>query len=597
MSVPTIITSDSMLPDVSRHFRVLAGPGAGKTHWLAQHIRNVVSTSKTLGPTQRIGCISYTNVAAVEIIERLGQLAWQVDASTIHSFLYRNVVRPYVWLLRDDKGAPVVDFRAVDGHQEHQPIRKFVEAWLNSVSTKGAYLVNELLNKNWSATYAYLRRVRWQFDPAVGDWKPLLPKMAPPSKMPVTRLAGYKSHYWAVGIIDHDDVLFFAHQLLNKSPDLRRFVAARFPYLFIDEFQDTNPVQLKLTEWLAEAGSVVGVVGDPEQAIFGFQGATRAAFDGFSLPGHDEYRIEDNRRSSKQIVALLNHVRRDGLKQQAVRGNDGPEALLLVGPAKDAVAKVEQIAGQDLVVLARSNESVAALRGGGGTNAMGVWETFRNVDSTSGRPRFWDRMLTALELARAKHFGEAVDVLARAICRRNGTAREPFKFDHSITHAQRDGLSVALLECVLQKYNAFADELLTKLYGLVAETAEKVLPGLKMKSYSKGAPKDFAERTTVRALAAAVILEDETRRFRTIHKSKSAEFESVLVCLADEECLKHMTGSCAGQEEEQRITYVALSRARDRLAISVPSLSSEREAAMGSLGIKIIRLPERERDD
>jgi len=180
VSEPTIITSDSILPDINRHFRVSAGPGAGKTHWLTQHISHVVATSTNLGPTQRIACISYTNVAAGEIVDRLGKLAWRVDAATIHSFLYRNLVHPYLWLLRDDHGSPLVNFSMVDGHQEHQPSRTFVEAWLKSASKKGAYLASELLNKHSSETFAYLRKVRWQFDPSGSDWRPILPKMTPP---------------------------------------------------------------------------------------------------------------------------------------------------------------------------------------------------------------------------------------------------------------------------------------------------------------------------------------------------------------------------------------------------------------------------------
>jgi DNA helicase-2/ATP-dependent DNA helicase PcrA len=593
MPDPTIITSDSILPDINRHFRVSAGPGAGKTYWLTKHIRHVAATSPTLGPTQRIACISYTNVAAGEIVERLGKLAWRVDASTIHSFLYRNLVHPYLWVLHDDKGAHLVNFGAVEGHQEHQPIRQFVKTWLNSVSTSGAYLVNELLNKNGPETLDYLREVRWKYDLVASAWKIVLPKRKPPRMLPVRKLAEYKPQYWTAGIIDHDDVLFFAHRLLDENPPLRSFLAARFPYVFIDEFQDTNPVQTRFIKWLAESGSVVGVVGDAQQAIFGFQGASRDAFMAFGLSGHVDYWIADNRRSTKQIVTLLNRVRLDNVQQKATRCVDGPAVEVLVGPATKSVEHVES--ENHTTVLARTNTEVAALRARGPALAPDPWATFRWVDSASGRAVFWERLLSACELARGKRFGESVNTLARAVCHRGGSVRKPFNYVGSLTSVQRDGVAVAVIERLLQNLDDILDMTVADAYSVVADAVARALPGLTMQGYARGKPKAFAKDTSVRTLISAVVIEDETRRCRTIHKAKSAEFDAVLVCLKDQGCLDHILAPERAQDEEgqeeQRITYVALSRARDRLVISVPALSAEREAAIAGLSIMVTRLP------
>ena len=84
---PVIIESDTNLDDIEHHFRVFAGPGAGKTYWLLNHIKNVIMNSERLSPASYIGCISYTNVAFDEIVEKLGALTEYVECSTIHSFL------------------------------------------------------------------------------------------------------------------------------------------------------------------------------------------------------------------------------------------------------------------------------------------------------------------------------------------------------------------------------------------------------------------------------------------------------------------------------------------------------------------------------
>lgn len=590
MTETATIASDTIIPEIKRHFRVSAGPGAGKTHWLTNHIRSIIMTPGALVSAQRIACISYTNTAANKIIQRLENMAWRIDASTIHSFLFRNIVRPYLWLLHNSAGATLVNFAKVDGHEEHRPIRAFVEAWLQSVSSKGQYLISQLLHKNGHETLDYLRAIRWQYDVVNSKWKILLPRRTPPRLLPVTKLDAYKAQYWAAGIIDHDDVILFAHRLLDENPRLRNFVSASFPFIFIDEFQDTNPVQMKFVQWLAEAGSIVGVVGDPEQAIFGFQGATRKAFLGFNLSNHANYLIEDNRRSTNQIVALLNNVRCDKVQQKAIRCQDGPPVQLLIGMPSKAIAYIERIVGNHVVVLARTNEEVSIIRADGTVGQPDPWDTFRQVDIGSGRVEFWNRLISACELARAGRFGEGITTLNRSICNRNGKARKPFRYDERLTVAQRDGIALQLIKIMLNNFNNILGRTVAEVYGDLAKTAEESLPGLAMQRYGPGKPKTFADATQVRLLFAAVTIEEETRRFRTIHKAKSAEFEAVLVCFKNEESLDHIISPDRQDEEEQRITYVALSRARTNLIMVAPSLSSEREAALLDLQINVTRL-------
>lgn len=121
MTAPIAITSDHVFDDVEHHFRVAAGPGAGKTHWLVAHIKNVAKVGKRLTPCSKVAVISYTNVAVREIIGRLDTVADAADVSTIHSFLYRNVVRPYLHLLKDPLGADLIAHSVVDNHDVHFP--------------------------------------------------------------------------------------------------------------------------------------------------------------------------------------------------------------------------------------------------------------------------------------------------------------------------------------------------------------------------------------------------------------------------------------------------------------------------------------------
>ncbi|MBK8653105.1 MAG: ATP-dependent helicase [Haliscomenobacter sp.] len=111
----TSITSNTQFYDIEHHFRVSAGPGAGKTHWLVEHIKNVLRHSTRLGNTRKIACITYTNIAVETILNRLGTSAEQVEVSTIHSFLYKNIVKPYAHFISSDYELNVAK---MDGHDD-----------------------------------------------------------------------------------------------------------------------------------------------------------------------------------------------------------------------------------------------------------------------------------------------------------------------------------------------------------------------------------------------------------------------------------------------------------------------------------------------
>lgn len=112
----------SELEDIDSNFRVFAGPGAGKTTWLIDHLQVILKTSCRLNITRKIACITYTNVAAEEVMKRLSCDKCRFDISTIHSFLYRNIVKPFSYLIaKDENGEQLFNINELDGHIEHIP--------------------------------------------------------------------------------------------------------------------------------------------------------------------------------------------------------------------------------------------------------------------------------------------------------------------------------------------------------------------------------------------------------------------------------------------------------------------------------------------
>ena len=127
-----------------------------------------------------------------------------------------------------------------------------------------------------------------------------------------------------------DDILYFSYILLLRYPNIYKLIKARYPYVFVDEFQDTVPFVVDFLTQVGKEGVIVGVVGDKAQSIYDFLGATVQQFDNFVVPSMQMYEIRGNRRSTKQIIELLNIVRTD-FSQDWLNGAEGMVPELLVG--------------------------------------------------------------------------------------------------------------------------------------------------------------------------------------------------------------------------------------------------------------------------
>jgi len=232
MTNPQTLTSSDRLDDIEHHFRLTAGPGSGKTHWLIGHVRQVAQESQRLTPCSRIGVISYTNIAVREIQRRLGAAADVTEVSTIHSFLFGYVVRPYLHLLKDSSGADVAAHHLVDTHSEHFIAHDVFDGWLDLYDRRQVLMQPN----NLQLLKARLRGISVRIDtqglpfhaPCKTEArdKHILDLLTP------ERLLEYKTQYWKRGHIDHGDVLYFAYRLLAEFPALRKFLSAKFPYLY-----------------------------------------------------------------------------------------------------------------------------------------------------------------------------------------------------------------------------------------------------------------------------------------------------------------------------------------------------------------------------
>lgn len=566
------IDSGTLLPDIERHFRVVAGPGAGKTHWLVNHIKNVVATSKRLSPAARVACISYTNVAVNEIVARLGSAATRVHVSTIHSFLYRNVVRPYLHLLRDHDGTPLVAFASVDGHDEHHPSYAITEEWLRSIGQ--ARILQRTFQDQFELLKDKVCQLVWRrSEEGVWTLRPRnLDRMGKMLNAICTseNLVAYKRRYWSAGVLDHEDILYFAHRILEEHPLICQCLSARYRYLFIDEFQDTLPIQTNVVQWLAAAETVVGVIGDAEQSIYGFLEAHPQSFLSFSLPNYLDVTFRHNRRSTRHIISILDHVRSDGLRQDCFRGVDGEPVTVCIGDIDRSLVTIRSTLppGASLHVLTRKNKDAHRVRSALATGTTEPWESFYDADPE--RARFMEHVIAASELAKRGQYALAHREVARVMGRK-GRVRKPLKCNRDLSDVHRKGIAVTLLQEFLTYYSTISASTLLDAYARCGSCITTAYPEVTLTAVKGGKFKQFAETAPYAHLAGSVRLQEEVRHVRTIHQAKGSEGDNIAVYFEDADRVRHITDPAAvAANDEKRLTYVALSRARDRLFLCIP---------------------------
>ena len=548
----TEINSEDRIP-VDCYFKVTAGPGAGKTHWLINHIKNVLAHSDRLGKCGKIACITYTNVGVDTIVRRLGLTTKGVEVCTIQSFFYNNIVKPYLWLIADDEGFNLDLLKGEDDRFD------FSYPTLEAIKKES----NQQYAKDDLLKFA-IRNARWRIDEH-GDIV-CKPKHAMKANARGTFLSSktylaYKKQAWAKGLMHYDDVIYFAYRLFERIPFIQEVIARRFPFLFIDEFQDSHPIQVGLIKKLSECGSIIGVIGDPAQSIYQFLGADVTQFNTFTLPHLQEYVINGNRRSTIKIVDFLNSIRGD-LQQVPHRTAQGEVPALLVGSHIDNYQKVQEIIGTDVYALSYDNLNANSLKKMMNANAQDKHLIDNIIDSNEERKTVVATYIKALEHAKAKNFKKAFDLLAR--------------LDVDIKDA------VVKIQSLLSSYDDISKMSLYEFYDYLNITF-----GLSIATLKKGQEQTFYNSHQYSQLAMCVNHEDDDGIQRTIHKAKGDEFDNVMVCLGDEKALDFFLQPDLLNNESHRVYYVAASRAKERLFFSIPLLSNGIRKKIEKLGIEI----------
>jgi len=613
---------------------VLAGAGSGKTRVLTNRIGRLVH-EKVCKPSQ-ILAVTFTNKAAMEMQERIAGLvskaASAMTISTFHSLGAR--------ILREDGVAIGVQkyFSILDDHQRITMLKEVIRmAGGKKLEDKHEEIATAIsLAKNAS------------IDPenyiAGDDESPRFTRI----------YKTYRTTALKRQTIDFDDLLLLPLQLFEKHPDILEKYRNRFSFLSIDEFQDTNAVQLKIARLLAAPHNNIMAVGDDDQGIYSWRGADLNNILSFPVhfPGCTSVVLDTNYRSTRSILdaamAVVSHNRKRTLKNITASAGDGES--ITVYKADDEEEEADWIAQtiRDHVEQSRYSLKDHALLMR--TNAMmrGFEEGFRRNKipyKVYGAMSFFDRKEVKDVLAYLRFFAntndemslqrvlkvpdrgvsattmEKLDELASvrrmglwdAMLRHNDADIQPQQHERcsafiSFYHLHASGFSKGelsqtirgiLKECdymhLLRRASKDDDSAALRL-----ENVEEILRGLEI--YEKKM-KNRAPALSGYLQELALVKNDESDddassekgvRIMTVHKAKGLEFSVVFLCNLDDAVIPSPRAIAEGGiEEERRLFYVGMTRARKRLILSYPASKEFRKKSLTVTPCRFIReIPE-----
>jgi len=372
------ITSGYILTpeQLTKHSKIYAGPGAGKTHFLVENVKNIITTNPLItgSRARKILCITYTNAAVDEIRRRLDRFTDYVEAYTIHGFIIEHIITPFQHDLRSimqsDFGITVDRRGKISSQVEGLGILHGIdrdEIYNYIRETNPVEFEHDIFGYSKKAMGDTEVDTELFVSSAINKARKI--KLKFPSRVDTRHVIPLKQYIWSVvKKLTHDEILYFGYRILESNPTALYLIRVKFPFAFVDEFQDTNPLQTMLIKLIAKKSTTIGIVGDVAQSIYSFQGAQPSDFQNFSIESdHEllEYVINGNRRSTANVVNFCNYLRQSdkSVTQITIRpyknekekvSSESKKIHFLIGDTAKVQEVVNNVLENDGVVLTRA---------------------------------------------------------------------------------------------------------------------------------------------------------------------------------------------------------------------------------------------------
>src|SRR6266850_2265457 len=573
-----------------QHALVLAGAGTGKTKTIVARAAYLISSGT---PAHRIQIMAFTRRAAAEIVERvrmhLGEPAQGLNASTFHSWCMQLIHRgPQAF---GCKAYSVID------EEDQQYLFKVLRGTKKGTGLPQAPQIHHL--------YSLARNILKSLDATLQEF-------APESYQHKAFIGKIMLEYEAKKrerrYLDYDDILDVVAQKLELSSETRDWIASLYDHLLIDEMQDTNPLQWKLVSPLRDHITLY-CVGDDAQSIYGFRGADFRNVHSFSsrVDGSVTLKLEDNYRSTQEILDISNWLLSKSplgydKKLSAVRGkgkqphlhtfsNEFEEANWI---AEDLLKRREEGAEwRNHMILVRSTYAARALQASllakdipylfiGGVkllesahvrDVLSVLRLVANPKDEIGWMRFltlWKGIgdVTASGLIEYLMLAENIDQCIEVMTDESKVPKTAVStvavvrdFQNDVAKAVTKAYS-ALEELLAEKYkNQEWEKRLTD-FAVVAKLAEEHSSILEFISEYVLDPLYITARHAAEDNDLVTVI--------TIHSAKGTEREVCYVLNVSPQAFPtaFAIGNSDKVEEERRVLYVALTRAKNELILT-----------------------------
>jgi len=595
---------------------VLAGAGSGKTRTVVQRIAYLIYQHGVY--PQQILAVTFTNKAAGELKERVesltGDAARELWVSTFHSACLR-VLRSY-----GDRIGLRSGFAIYDQSDQLDLLKELLER------------VPGLQGANPRVLRALIDRAKsnlWSPDLLEVEGERHLGRMIAgvPIQLLTEIYARYQQRLKRSNAVDFNDILGRTVELFDDHPDVLDRVQKRAVFIHIDEYQDTNHAQYRLTRQLAESYRNLMVVGDPDQAIYAFRGADVRNILDFRRDYEDAmvYRLDLNYRSVGRVLEVANAIIQpnEGRLEKELRPVKGAGERVRIYQAIDHRGEADFVARQverlmveqgygfeDFAVLYRTNAQSRVLEeslrraaipvrivGGVGFYERREVKDILSYARAALNPAddmAWRRILNRpkrgigkiseerLAAPAAERGVRFLDMLRQAdeLLRGTPAAKRIAEFlklmDDLAEEAQTLPAGQFLKAAMDQSgyLEALKSEASYEAQGRL-ENLEELLNGVaEWEQNSGGGIHDFLDEAALltsvddRAVKAANReLPDEAITLMTLHNAKGLEFPVILLVGLEENLLPHRssTGSLQEIEEERRLLYVGVTRAQEEL--------------------------------
>ncbi|WP_163578037.1 DNA helicase Rep [Halomonas faecis] len=605
---------------------VLAGAGSGKTSVITTKIAYLVQACGM--SARRIAAVTFTNKAAREMKERVGQMlkgkeGHGLTVSTFHT-LGLNIIRRELQALGyrpgfslfdpEDAKALLRDLMHKDAQVDAEVINRVqhrISAWKNDLVLPGEALSHAADQDELFAARAYEAYVR---------------------------------HLKAYNAVDFDDLILLPVVLLRDDPDALARWRKRIHYMLVDEYQDTNVSQYQLVKLLMGERATFTVVGDDDQSIYAWRGARpeNLVTLGEDFPRLNVIKLEQNYRSTQLILRAANTLIANNphVYDKTLWSEMGEGAAIRVVVNRHEEAEAERVASEiltrrikeraewrDFAVLYRGNFQARLLelklqhyqipyKLSGGTSffSRGEIKDAMAYLRLLINPADDNAFLRIVNVPRREIGPGTLEKLANYATERGGSlfaachelgleqvlptraVERLGRFTHFIDGVRRrmdGGDALAAIRDMLRDmdYEAWlyqnasaptiAERRMANVWTLIDQLEKSMQAAPEDASHDDASASDETETDSVEAAISRLVLrdileqqaeEDDSDRVQllTMHAAKGLEFPHVYVMGLEEELLPHRNAVEAGTvEEERRLAYVGITRARRTLTLTL----------------------------